>query len=89
MIKLCARRYITKGVILVLTSFFYMTKVTYYILMVFDATVIRLNNSMWAPKSMLPSMGRFIIMVGPETHMVNIDVGEKFYNFRISSLLAK
>ena len=38
---------------------------------------------------MFPSMGSLIMMVGPEMHIVDLDVGEMFYNFRISSVLAK
>ena len=29
------------------------------------------------------------MMVGPDTHMVDLDVGEMFYNFLLSSVLAK
>ena len=57
--------------------------------MVFDATVIGLNNSLWDTNFMLPSMVSFIMMVGSEMHMVNLDVGEMFYNFRLSPVLAK
>ena len=49
--------------------------------MVFDATVSGLNDYLWDTNFMLPSMGSLIIMVGPDKHMVNIDVGEMFYNF--------
>ena len=49
--------------------------------MVFDATVSGLNDYLRDTKFMLPSMGSLIIMVGPDKHMVNIDVGEMFYNF--------
>ena len=35
------------------------------------------------------TMGSFLMMVGPETHMVNLDVGGKFYNFRLSLVLDK
>ena len=38
---------------------------------------------------MLPSMGNLLMMVVTETHMVDIDVGEMFYNFLLSSVLAK
>ena len=87
--KLVARSYITEGVILALQSFFYVTMGTDDTRMVFDATVIGLNDSMWDTNFMLPSIGSFLMMVGPETHMVDIYVGEMFYNFRLSSVLAK
>ena len=38
---------------------------------------------------MLLSMGSLIMMVGPYTYMVDLDVGEMFYNFRLSLVLAK
>ena len=38
---------------------------------------------------MLPSMGNLLMMVVTETHMVDIDDGEMFYNFLLSSVLAK
>ena len=87
--KLVVRGYITEEVILKLTSFVSMPNVTYYICMLFDATVSVPNDYLWNPNFMLTSMGSFLMMVGPETHMVNLDVGGKFYNFRLSLVLAK
>ena len=57
--------------------------------MVFDATVSGINNSMWNPNLTFPSMGILLMMVGPQTHMVYVDVGEMFHNFRLSLVLAK
>ena len=57
--------------------------------MVFDATARVINDPLWSPKFMLPSMGGLLIMVGRETHMVDLDVGEMFYNFLLSSMMAK
>ena len=87
--KLVARGYITEEVILALTSFFSVPKGTDYIHMVFGATVIVLNNSLWSAKFMLPSMVSLFMMVGMETHMVNLDVVGMFYNFQLSSVLDK
>ena len=70
-------------------SFFSVTKGTDDIRMVFDVTMSGFNDYLWAPNFMLPSIGSFIMMVGMETHMVDIDVGEMFYNFQLSSVLAK
>ena len=56
--------------------------------MVFDATVSGLNNSLWYPNFVLPSMGSLLMILGPEMHMVDTDVGKFFYNCRLSSLLA-
>ena len=68
-------------VILALTSFFSVPKGTYDIRMVFDATLSGLNNYLWDPNFMLPSMGSLLMIVGPETYMVDLDFGEMFYKF--------
>ena len=65
MIKLVARIYITKGVIISLTSFFYVPKVTDDIIILFDATVSGLNDYMWYPNFMLKSMGSLLVIVVP------------------------
>ena len=80
--------YILEGVILALTSFFSVPKGKYDICMVFDATMRGHNNSLWDPNFMLRSMSGFILMVGPETYMVDLNVGGMFYNFRLASVLA-
>ena len=84
MSKLVARGYITEGVILALTYLLSVPKVTDDIRMVFDATMSGINDSLWDSKCMLPSMGIFLMMVGSETHMFDLDVGEMFYNFKLS-----
>lgn len=38
---------------------------------------------------MLPSMGIFIIMLGPKMYMVDLDNGEMFYKFILSLVLVK
>ena len=73
--ELVARGYITEGIILALTSLFYVPKGTDDIGTVFDATVSGIKNSLWDPNVMLPSTGSLIMMVGPDTHMVDIYVG--------------
>ena len=88
MSKLFSRGYIIKGLILALTSFFSMPKGTNDIRIVFDASVRGLNDYLGDPNFMLPSMGSLIMMMGPETYMVNLDVGWMFTNFRLSSVLA-
>ena len=87
--KLVARGYITEGVILALKYLFSMPKGTDDIHMMFDETVIVINNYMWDPNFLLPSMVSLLMMVGLETHMENIDAGGIFYNFQLSSVLAK
>ena len=75
--------------ILILKSLFYLSKGTDDIRMVFDTTVSVLNDSLRDPNFMLLSMGSLLMMLGPEMHMVDLNVGETFYNFQISSVLAK
>ena len=87
--KLVVGCYITEEVILTLTSFVSVPKVRDDICMLFDATVSVPNDYLWNPNFMLTSMGSFLMMVGPETHMVDLDVGEMFYNFRLSLVLDK
>ena len=89
MSKLVARGYIMEEVILSLTSFFYVSKVTYDICMVFDATVSGINDYLWDPNFMFPSMVSLLMMVGLEMHIVDLDAGEMFYNFKLSSILTK
>ena len=59
-----------EGSIIAPTSLFSVPKVIDDIHMVFDVTVIGVNDSLWDPKLMLSSMGNLIMMVGPETHIV-------------------
>ena len=75
------RGYITEVVILTLESFFSVAKGIKDILMVFGTTVRRLNDSLWDPKLIFPSMGSLLMMVVPRMHMVDLDVGEMLYNF--------
>ena len=85
--KLVARGYTTEGLILALLSLFSVPKVIDDIRMVFDETVSGLNDFLWYPNFMLPSMGSLLMMVGPEMHMVNLDVGEFFIRFYFHWLL--
>ena len=55
--------------------------------MVFDAFVSGLKNSLWYPNIMFLYMESLHIMVGPKTHMVDLNVGEMFYNFLLSLVL--
>ena len=49
--------------------------------MMFDATVSGLNDSIWYPNFMLPSIVSLIMIVSLETYMVDLDVRETFDNF--------
>ena len=63
--KISFQVYITEGVILILKSLFYLSKGTDDIRMVFDTTVSVLNDSLRDLNFMLPSMGSFLMMLGP------------------------
>ena len=81
MIKIVIRVYTTEGMILDLTYFFVVPKGAEYICVVFDDTVIGLNDAFWGPNFMLPVMDSLLIMVGPNTHLDYLDNVEMFYNF--------
>ena len=55
--------------------------------MVFDATVSGINKDLWETNFMIPVVASLFMMVGPETHMVYLDAGDMFYNFRRYSVL--
>ena len=55
--------------------------------MAFDATVSGINKDLWETNFMIPVVASLFMMVGPETHMVYLDAGDMFYNFRRYSVL--
>ena len=57
--------------------------------MVFDATLSGLNEYFWVPNFIIPVVASLFMMVGPKTRMVDLDAGDMFFNFRISSVLEK
>ena len=67
-----------EGVILTMTYLFYVPKGAEYIRMLFGAALGGINDSLWDSKSTLLSMGSLLMIVGSETHMVDLDVGEMF-----------
>ena len=48
--------------------------------MVFGEMASRIDDYLWYPKLMLPVMDSLLMMMGPDEHMAEIDVGEMFYN---------
>ena len=48
-----------------------------------------LDKALRGPNFMLAVVGIILIMVDPDIHMVDLDVGEMIYIFRISLLLSK
>ena len=79
--KMVNRGYIKEGVILNMTSFFSVPKLTEDIRMVFYVTVSGLNKYLRFPNFMSPSICSLLMMMGPQTHMVDLDSGEIFTTF--------
>ena len=69
------RGYIAESFILDLTYLFEQNKVKEDINMVFDAVVKGENEALWDPKCMLLAVGIILMMVGLDTHMVDLDIG--------------
>ena len=57
--------------------------------MVFDTTMIGLNDSLGDLTFTIPFMGILVMMVGPEMHMVDLEFRYMLYNFRLSLVLEK
>ena len=49
----------------------------------FDVTLIGINDTLWDPNFIFPVMGSLLMMVSKNKHMVDIYVGDMFYNFRL------
>jgi hypothetical protein len=79
--KVRDRRYITPGFVKSLTSFFSVPKGDDNVLMVYDGTVSGLNDSVWVPRFILPTLETHHRAVDEGTHMADADVGECFLNF--------
>ena len=73
--KILIRGYLTGEIVLSLTSFFLVQKVTEEIWMGFDDTVIILNKQLWYSNLIISVVGNLIITVVHDTHMVYFDLG--------------
>ena len=51
--------------------------------MVYDGSVSGLNDSIWMPRFVLPSLNMHLRSVENGTYMGDIDVGEMFLNFML------
>jgi len=81
------RAYIGIGLVLYLTRYFDLPNGEDDGRMIFDATVIGVNDALWAPTFMFPIMECLLMSVGPGTFMKDRDIGEMFYNFRLSPVV--
>jgi hypothetical protein len=73
------RRYIHPGFVKSLTSYFSVPKGEEDIRMVYDGIVSGLNDSIWVPRFILPTMNTHLRGVDEETEMADVDVGECFF----------
>mmetsp|Transcript_18229 Transcript_18229/g.45121 ORF Transcript_18229/g.45121 Transcript_18229/m.45121 type:complete len:1319 (-) Transcript_18229:2184-6140(-) len=79
--KVRARRYISKGTVVSLTSFFAVEKGEDDIRMVYDGTKSGLNEAMWVPRFGLPTIETHLRSIEEGTFLADVDVGECFLNF--------
>jgi hypothetical protein len=79
------RRYIRPGFVKSLTSYFLVPKGEEDMHMVYDGTVSGLNDCIWVPCFLLPTMNTHLRGVDEETEMADVDVGECFLNFMLHS----
>jgi len=79
--KVRERRYIAPGYVVSLTAFFPVPKGDDDIRMVYDGSVSGLNDSMWVPRFVLPTIQTHLRAVEEQTYMADVDVGEMFLNF--------
>jgi len=84
-----ARKYIAKGKVMSLTSYFSVPKGESDVRMVYDATRSNLNASLWAPNFGLPMVDSLLRGVNEGTWMGDLDIGEMFLNFCLHPKLQK
>jgi hypothetical protein len=75
------RRYVQPGFVKSLTSFFSVPKGDDDVRMVYNGTVSGLNDSIWVPRFLLPTVETHLRAVDEGTHMADVDVGECFLKF--------
>ena len=77
--------YIGPGDVKSLTAFFAVPKGEVDIRMVYDGTISGLNDSMWVPRFILPTVRTMLRAVVGYTFMVDADAGDFFLNFNLHS----
>jgi hypothetical protein len=83
------KRYIGKGTVHSLTSYFAVPKGTEDIRMVYDASASGLNEVLWAPGFTLPSASSLLDLLTVDSWMSDLDMGEQFLNFPLHPTLQK
>jgi hypothetical protein len=75
------RRYITRGVVHLLTSYFSVPKGLEDVRMVYDGTAFGLNDAIWVPRFSLPTAATHLRALDAGYQMADVDIGEMFLNF--------
>jgi len=75
------KKYIDKGEVQSLTSYFCVPKGESDIRMVYDATRSGLNQSLWAPNFGMPNVDTLVRGIMEYSWMGDLDIGEMFLNF--------
>jgi hypothetical protein len=81
--KFRARGYVGPGTVESLTPYFTVPKGDGDVRLVFDGTRSHLNNALWAPPFVLPTINSLLRAVEVGTWMADIDIGEMFYNYSL------
>jgi hypothetical protein len=76
-----SRKYIAKGPVQSLTSYFSVPKGEQDVRIVYDASRSKLNQSLWAPNFGLPTVETLLRGVDELSWMGDLDIGEMFLNF--------
>lgn len=85
--KPIVKEYITRGFVISLTGFFAVAKGEGDIRIVYDATKSGLNESIWAPNFILPTIDSVMRNASFDTWYGDIDLGEMFLNYFLDEKL--
>jgi hypothetical protein len=89
LMKVFVRRYFMYGMILSLTSFFYVPKGNTDVRLVYNGTSSGLNAHLWAPWFALPNICALLRALELDTFMTDSDIGEMFLNFMLEERCAR
>jgi hypothetical protein len=80
--KVRLRRYIGPGFVVALTAFFHVPKGEDDLHLLYDGSCVSsLNDAMWMPRFVLPTLNTHLRSVEAVTFLADINVGEIFLNF--------
>ena len=89
LVKVVRWGYIQEGSVISLTGFFAVPKGDSDIRMVYNTTKCGLNETLWAPSFLLPTIDTTLRQVEIGGFMSDIDLGEMFLNFPLDDKLRK